>query len=64
MLSPGQTARRLGVSREWVVQLANEGRLPHIRTPLGRLFPEGVVENYAEGRRKSLASRTQSGSPA
>jgi excisionase family DNA binding protein len=53
-LSTAQTARRLGLSRERVVELNNLGRLPAIRTPLGRLFLPDVVERYAEKRAEDL----------
>lgn len=49
-MSPGQTARRLGLSRERVTQLANEGALAAIKTPLGRLFLAVEVEALAEDR--------------
>jgi excisionase family DNA binding protein len=49
-LTPAQTARRLDLSRERVIQLSNEGRLPAIRTPLGRLFPVDAVERLAAER--------------
>jgi excisionase family DNA binding protein len=55
LLSPAQTARRLELSRERVIQLANEGRLPAYRTPIGRLFEEAIVENFAAGR-KTISS--------
>lgn len=49
-LTPAQAARRLGLSRERVVELNNQGRLPAIRTPLGRLFLSDAVERYAAER--------------
>lgn len=43
-LTTSQVARALGVSPTRVIQLANTGRLPHVRVATGiRLFdPEGV----------------------
>jgi excisionase family DNA binding protein len=43
-LSPMEAARRLGVSADRVRQLADAGRLPSRRTPLGRLFLAEDVE--------------------
>lgn len=52
-LTPSQTARRLEISKARVLQLSNDGRLPAIRTPLGRLFDVDVVEQYARERNDS-----------
>ena len=49
-LSSLQVARRLGISSQRVIQLANKGKLAHIRTPLGRLFPTEAVEAFAKAR--------------
>lgn len=49
-LSPTQTAAALGLSEQRVRQLANEGRLTCVRTPLGRLYARAVVADYALGR--------------
>jgi excisionase family DNA binding protein len=56
MLSPSQVARLLGVSSQRVIQLANEGKLPCERTPLGRLFDRVDVERLARERAKRRAA--------
>ena len=53
-LTTGQAARRLGLSRERVVSLNNEGRLPAIRTSRGRLFLTEVIERFAAERHMIL----------
>jgi len=55
-LTPSQAARRLEISKARVLQLNNDGRLPAIRTPLGRLFDAQVVEEYARQRTQSTRS--------
>jgi DNA-binding transcriptional MerR regulator len=44
VVTSSQAARELGVSPERVRQLAKEGRLAAIDTPLGRLFDPADVE--------------------
>jgi excisionase family DNA binding protein len=53
-LAPSEAARRLGLSRERVHQLIEEGRLSAVRTPLGRIVPAADVE--AEVRRRRALS--------
>lgn len=59
VLSAGQAARLLGLSRERVVQLEKAGRLVAIHSPLGRLFPiaevEALVASRAADRQKTAA---------
>ncbi len=43
-----QVAHRLGVSPQRVLQIAD--RLPHVRTPHGRLFDPAGVEAFAAQR--------------
>jgi len=44
----GQCAVLLGVSRCVIIRLANEGRLPHWRSPGGqRRFPRALIEQVA-----------------
>jgi excisionase family DNA binding protein len=50
LLTPGQAARLLNLSPQRVRQMADEGRLPCDRTPLGRLFPAEAVEALARER--------------
>jgi excisionase family DNA binding protein len=54
-LTPSQVARRLDLSRARVLQLNNDGKLPAIRTPLGRLFDADVVERFAHERELARA---------
>ena len=49
-LSPAQAARRLRLTPQRVVQLANAGRLPAVRTALGRLIPAAGIDEYARSR--------------
>ncbi len=53
-LTPTGAARRLGVSLARVHQLMDEGRLPCLKTPLGRLVdPKGVDQLARERRQKA-----------
>ncbi len=45
------TARRLGVTDEWVRHLADTGEIEGVvRTPVGRLFPVAAAEEFAKRR--------------
>jgi hypothetical protein len=52
-LTPSQAAVILGVTPLRVRQLANEGKLPTVWTPLGRLFTRADVESL-KALRESL----------
>lgn len=52
-LTTSQVARLIGVSSSRVIQLANTGRLPHQRTPLGRIFDTNGVTQYLSDRAAS-----------
>ena len=52
-LSVSDTARRLGVSAQTIINLANKGTLQCIRTRLGRLFMMDDVEAIAKARSAS-----------
>ena len=54
-LTPTQAGRRLELSAERVRQLTADGRLPCIRTPLGRLLDPRDVERLAAERRRRRA---------
>jgi excisionase family DNA binding protein len=56
-LSPLQAARRLNLSRERVIQLANTGELKALWTPLGRLFRVEDVERLSAERNARAAER-------
>ena len=49
-LSPGQAARRLGMSRERVNQLRRAGRLESVPSPLGFLVRKADVERLERER--------------
>jgi len=49
-ISPKETATLLGVTVVRVHQLAVEGRLPHLSTPIGRLYPREEIEAIAATR--------------
>lgn len=54
-LSPTKAAQRLDLSYRRVVQLANEGALAVVRTPIGRLFLAADVERLARERAQRSA---------
>ena len=56
-LSSGQAARLAGIGQQWVNQLAKQGRLEHIETPLGILIRREAVEEYARLRAEKLTNR-------
>ena len=56
-LRPSEAARRLEVSVELVRSWMREGRIPHVRTPLGRLVPRDVVEQLAAERQEKKGGR-------
>ena len=51
-LTPTQARRRLELSAKRVCQLTVAGRLPGVRTALGRLLDPRDVERLAEERRR------------
>jgi excisionase family DNA binding protein len=54
-LTGAEVARRLGVSRQRVVQLANAGRIAHTRTVVGRVYDEEDVERFMRERGEAVA---------
>ena len=62
LMTPTQTAQRLRLSTVYLAKLDRLGRLPAIRTPLGRLYLPSEVERYAAHRaqqqRHNKAGRT------
>jgi excisionase family DNA binding protein len=50
--STGQAARRLEISPQRVVQMADAGQLPYRRTALGRLFDAAAVDRLARARQQ------------
>lgn len=51
--SPSQTARLLGVSRVRVTHLSQQGRLPFLETPNGRIFPKVEIDAIAAAKKKA-----------
>lgn len=49
-LSPSQAGEMLGTSGQWVTQLARDGKLDAVRTPLGWLVNPADVERVANER--------------
>lgn len=57
-LTPTAAARRLGLSVQRLSQIARAGRLPHVSTPLGRLYPVAAVDALAAERARTRAAGT------
>jgi predicted site-specific integrase-resolvase len=53
-LAPSEAAERIGISVQAVDRAARRGRLEHVWTPLGRIFPIEAVEEYAQEREARL----------
>jgi excisionase family DNA binding protein len=51
-LSPSEAARELGVSAGRVRQMVEEGKIPAIRTALGRLVDGDAVTSLARERKR------------
>jgi excisionase family DNA binding protein len=47
----GEVAEALGNSEAWVCRLTQQGRLPYMTTPLGRLYLREDVEKFIKGRK-------------
>jgi len=56
-LAPTEAARILGLTTDRIRQFCNEGRLTHLRTPLGRLIEGASVEQMRAEREGRLAAR-------
>lgn len=56
-VAPQEAARLLGVTTIRVTQLAQAGKLPHLTTPLGRLFPRAEIELFARDRKQRAAEK-------
>lgn len=54
LIPTGVAARRIGVSPNYIRRLAETGRLPATITPLGRLFDEAVIIEFARQRRPEI----------
>lgn len=50
--TPVEVARLLDVSRARVRELADQGRLPHVMTRLGRMYEPGPVLALARAERR------------
>ena len=56
MLTPTQASIALRVSSARIRQMIDEGKLPALRTPLGRLIPADAVEILRQEREAKIAS--------
>ncbi len=57
LIGTSDVARRLGLSESMVRELAVAGRLPAVRTRIGRLFSVADVEAFMAERAARLAGR-------
>ena len=46
-----EVAQALGNSQSWVCRLTQQGRLPYVTTPLGRLYVREGVERFINDRK-------------
>ena len=46
LLTVGQVAERLGVTKDWVWAQARQGRIPHVRLGRYRRFREEALEDW------------------
>lgn len=58
-LTTSQAAHLLGVSSERVRQLMAQGRLEHVRTPLGAILDPRSVEDWRAIRTREVTHRGQ-----
>jgi DNA-binding transcriptional MerR regulator len=56
-ISAGAVAELFGVSRVRVHHLSEKGRLPFLKTPIGRLYPRKEIEALAEQREKEARTK-------
>lgn len=56
-LSPSQAARLAGLSSVWLRELAQAGKIPHVKTPLGVIFCRSDVEELAAKRKENPPPR-------
>jgi excisionase family DNA binding protein len=52
VLGAGETARRLGISAQYLSQLAKAGRIPFTLTPYGRTYREIDVDRLRAVRKR------------
>lgn len=58
LLQTSEAARLVGVSPPWLRDMANEGRIPTLRTAGGvRLFKRRDLEEYMDHRQKNPPTR-------
>jgi excisionase family DNA binding protein len=55
LLSPTQAAQRAGISAQRLRQLADEGKVPAVRTALGRLFARADIDRLIKERAAGAA---------
>lgn len=49
-ITSGRAARLAGVSDAWMRELLVTGRMPSIKTPLGKLIPRDALDAYIRKR--------------
>jgi excisionase family DNA binding protein len=60
VIGAGAAARRLGISTQYLSQLATSGKLPFVPTPYGRAYRIDVVERFRESRDERSNSEAES----
>ncbi len=55
-LGSSAAARKLGISPRYLLQLADRGTIPCVRTPVGRLFAPEDLEKAAQERESRVAA--------
>lgn len=58
-LTPGEAARALKISVEYVRQLTRSGRLHCIKTRLGRLIDPAAIEQFGVERERNAKKKTK-----
>jgi predicted site-specific integrase-resolvase len=58
MLRVGQAAAKLGIGPHRLRQLSNEGRVPVVWGPYGRMYRTEDIERFREARERETANGT------
>jgi hypothetical protein len=58
-MGTGQVARKLGYSRQGVINLAEEGKIRAVKTGLGWLYDPNSVESFKARLKASKGERAQ-----
>jgi hypothetical protein len=62
-LRTGEVADVLGVTPQWVMELARRGDIDHEQTPLGRLYDPEEIRRVADERDRRLGRRSRPAPP-